>query len=61
MEVWLERLEGTFDFTLPLPEIVLTAWFQSHSPYFLRTIPEGLDIVKEGEWYKVTYRFYPRT
>jgi hypothetical protein len=61
MEVWLEKLEGTFDFTLPLPEIIFTAWFQSDSPYFLRTNPQGLDIVKEGDWYKVTYRFYPRT
>lgn len=60
MEVWLEKLEGTYDFTLTEPEVIFTAWYKSDSKYFMRIMPTGLDIVKDGGMYKVTYRYYPR-
>ncbi len=60
MEVWLERLEGTFDFNATEPEVIFDAWFKSNSPYFMRNPPENLDIVREGDLYKVTYRLFPR-
>ncbi len=60
MEVWLEKLEGTFDFTAAEPEIIFDAWFSSNSPYFMRNPPEELDIVKDGELIKISYRYYPR-
>lgn len=60
VEVWLEKLEGTYDFTLAEPEILFEAWYKSDSPYFMKNFPEGLDVVKDGDFYKVTYRLYPR-
>jgi hypothetical protein len=60
IEVWLEKLEGTYDFTAEVPEIVFEAWYSSDSEFFMRNYPEGLDVVKDGDLYKVTYRLYPR-
>ncbi|MDX9846234.1 MAG: hypothetical protein RBT74_04550 [Tenuifilaceae bacterium] len=60
VEVWLEKLEGTYDFTAVEPEIVFEAWYSSTSEFFMRSYPEELDIVKDGDFYKVTYRLYPR-
>lgn len=59
MEIWLEKLEGTYDFTGDA-EIIFTAWFKSSSPYFMRIMPANLDVKKDGDMYKVTYRYYPR-
>lgn len=56
----LVKLEGTYDFTQTVPEIVFDAWFKSSSPYFMRIQPALLDIKKEGELYKVSYRFTPK-
>ncbi len=58
--VELVKLEGTFDFTQTVPEIVFDAWFKSSSPYFMRIQPALLDIRKEGELYRVSYRYTPR-
>jgi hypothetical protein len=60
IEVELVKLEGTFDFTLAEPELIFDAWFKSTSPYFMRNYPTTLNVVKEGDLYKVTYRLYPR-
>ncbi len=60
MEIWLEKLEGTYDFSGDEPEIIFTAWYKSSSPYFMRIIPSNLDVRKDGDMYKVTYRYYPR-
>lgn len=59
IDIWLEKLEGTYDFTQTVPEVIFTAWFKSDSPFFMREIPSDLDIVKEGNLYKITYRYYP--
>jgi len=58
--VELVRLEGTYDFTQTIPEIVFDAWFKSSSPYFMRILPANLDIKREGELYRVSYRYTPR-
>lgn len=58
--VELVRLEGTYDFTQTIPEIVFDAWFKSASPYFIRILPANLDIKREGELYRVSYRYTPR-
>ena len=62
VEIWLEKVEGTYDFTKEEPEVVFEAWFSSDSPYFMRNVRESmdLDVVYEDNMYKVTYRFYPR-
>lgn len=60
INIWLEKLEGSYDFTAEEPEIVFEAWYSSDSEYFMRNYPEDLDVVKDGDFYKVTYRFYPR-
>jgi hypothetical protein len=43
-----------------MPEIVFDAWFKSASPYFIRILPANLDIKREGELYRVSYRYTPR-
>lgn len=60
IEIELVKIEGTFDFTGDIPEIIFDAWFKSSSPYFMRFYPATLAKVKEGELHKVSYRFYPR-
>ncbi|OFX80282.1 MAG: hypothetical protein A2X17_08975 [Bacteroidetes bacterium GWF2_41_61] len=60
IEIELVKLEGTFDFTGTIPEIIFDAWFKSSSPYFMRLYPATLAKVKEGDLHKVSYRFYPR-
>lgn len=56
----LDKIEGTYDFTLDTPEVVFTAWFKSNSPHFMKNLNSTYDIVKDGEYYKVTYRYFPR-
>ncbi|HCT94063.1 MAG: hypothetical protein A2X19_04280 [Bacteroidetes bacterium GWE2_39_28] len=56
----LEKVEGSYDFTLATPEILFTAWFKSSSPYFMKNLNSTYDIVKEGDQYKVSYRYIPR-
>lgn len=58
--VELVKLEGTFDFTQTTPEIIFDAWFKSSSPYFMRIQPALLDIKREGELYRVSYRYTPK-
>ncbi|PKP00562.1 MAG: hypothetical protein CVU13_03410 [Bacteroidetes bacterium HGW-Bacteroidetes-8] len=60
IEIELVKIEGTFDFTGDIPEIIFDAWFKSSSPYFMRFYPATLAKVIEGELHKVSYRFYPR-
>lgn len=60
MEVELVKVEGTYDFTLEDPEMIFDAWFKSSSPYFMRILPDGLKITKDGDMYKVSYKLYPR-
>jgi hypothetical protein len=56
----LVKIEGTYDFTLATPEVLFTAWFKSNSPYFMKNLNATYDIVKEGDQYKVSYRYIPR-
>ncbi|MDP3453728.1 MAG: Calx-beta domain-containing protein [Bacteroidales bacterium] len=56
----LVKVEGTYDFTTATPEVLFTAWFKSSSPFFMKNLNATYDIVKEGEQYKVSYRFTPR-
>jgi hypothetical protein len=60
IDIELVKLEGTFDFTQTLPEIVFDAWFKSTSPYFMRIQSALLDIKKDGDLYKVSYRYTPK-
>jgi hypothetical protein len=60
MVIDLVKIEGTYDFTLSTPEILFTAWFKSSSPYFMKNLNSTYDIVKDGENYKVSYRFITR-
>ncbi|EKD32227.1 MAG: hypothetical protein ACD_77C00144G0001 [uncultured bacterium] len=60
MIVELVKLEGTYDFSSTEPEIIFDAWFKSTSPYFMRIQPALLDIKKEGDLYKVSYRYTPK-
>jgi hypothetical protein len=60
MIVELVKLEGTYDFSTTEPEIIFDAWFKSTSPYFMRIQPALLDIKKEGDLYKVSYRYTPK-
>mgnify|MGYP000894776367 FL=1 len=60
IEVELVRLEGNYDFTIAVPEIIFDAWFRSTSPYFMKNFPATYAREKEGDLYKLTYRYYPR-
>lgn len=60
IQIELVKIEGTYDFTLAVPEIVFDAWFKSSSPYFMKNFPATILRVKEGDLYKLTYKYYPR-
>lgn len=60
MDVELVRLEGTFDMTEITPVIYFDAWFKSSSKYFMKNVPVTYGVVKEGDLYKVSYRYTPK-
>jgi hypothetical protein len=62
IDVTLVRLEGTFDISDYTQPMLLTAWFKSDSPVFMREVDfSTLDVRQEtdGTW-RVQYKFYPR-
>jgi hypothetical protein len=60
MEIELVKLEGRFNIDEDIPVITFDAWFRSNSKYFMRNIPESYDIVREGDLYRISYKFTPR-
>lgn len=60
MEIELVKLEGTYDLDATTPVIYFDAWFRSTSKHFMRNVPVTHDIVKEGDLYKISYRYTPK-
>lgn len=60
INVNLVKIEGTFDMDAEKPTIIFDAWFSSNSPYFLRSSADTHDIQKDGELYKINYRYTPK-
>ncbi|MFA5850156.1 MAG: Calx-beta domain-containing protein [Bacteroidales bacterium] len=60
IEINLVRLEGTFNMDDVIPSICFNAWFSSSSKYFMKNIPSTHNIVKEGNLYKLSYKFTPK-
>ena len=67
ISVTLEKLEGSFDFTNSSEPVLVTAWFSSDSPLFMKPDeannkdPEAsYDITQENGLWKVRYKLWPR-
>ncbi len=56
----LVKLEGTYNFEGTDPEMVFDAWFTSSSKHFMKNVPTSHDIIKEGNNYKISYRYTPK-
>ena len=60
IDITLEKIEGTYDFTLEEPSFTFKAWFSSASPFFMRGVDPDLKIERDGEYYIVEYKLYPK-
>ena len=60
IDVVLEKLEGRFNLADSQNTMLLTAWFSCNSDEFMNGVTDKYAVTREGEWWKVEYKLWPR-
>lgn len=61
VSVFIEKIEGRFDFTDAADTMVFSVWYSSDSPHFMHDVDfETIAAEKDGECWRVDYKFWPR-